>query len=68
MPRAKVKWFNDSKGYGYATMDDERDVFCHYSQIEGVGFKTLSPAESITFDLYEDSGRLSAKCIRRENE
>lgn len=37
-----VKWWNDSKGYGFVSDDKERDIFCHYSAIQGDGFKTLA--------------------------
>ena len=47
-----VKWFNDSKGYGFLTRDDgEKDVFCHHSAIQGEGFKTLVEGALVEFDV-----------------
>jgi CspA family cold shock protein len=47
-----VKWFNDSKGFGFIKLvDDDADVFVHYSQIEGDGFRTLEEVQSVQFEL-----------------
>ena len=47
-----VKWFNDSKGFGFLTRDDgEQDVFCHHSAIQGEGFKTLVEGARVEFDV-----------------
>ncbi len=47
-----VKWFNESKGYGFLTRDDgEKDVFCHHSAIQGEGFKTLVEGALVEFDV-----------------
>jgi len=47
-----IKWFNDSKGYGFIQTDSiDRDVFVHYSAIQGDGFKTLAEGQQVTFDL-----------------
>jgi CspA family cold shock protein len=51
-----VKWFNDSKGYGFITQTDGGDVFVHYSAIVGEGFKTLAEGQQVEFDLM-DSGK-----------
>jgi CspA family cold shock protein len=51
-----VKWFNDSKGYGFITQTDGADVFVHYSAIVGEGFKTLAEGQEVEFDLV-DSGK-----------
>jgi CspA family cold shock protein len=47
-----VKWFNDAKGFGFITMDEEdRDCFVHYSSIQGEGFRTLAEGDRVQFDL-----------------
>jgi CspA family cold shock protein len=60
---AKVKWFDDSKGYGFAVLEDGREVFCHWSQVKAEGHKTLKPGQEITFSLYETPKGLEAKEI-----
>jgi len=47
-----VKWFNDAKGFGFITLDDEdRDCFVHYSSIQGDGFRSLVEGDRVQFDL-----------------
>jgi cold shock protein len=49
--KGTVKWFNDSKGYGFIHADEGDDVFVHFSAIAGDGFRTLAEGEHVEFDV-----------------
>lgn len=51
MATGQVKWFSDSKGYGFITTDEGEDVFVHFSAIEGDGFKSLSEGQEVEFNV-----------------
>jgi CspA family cold shock protein len=53
MAQGTVKWFNDTKGFGFITGDDGQDVFVHHSAIVGEGHKTLREGERVEFDVQE---------------
>lgn len=58
-----VKWFDDEKGYGFIEPDDEDagdDVFVHYSEIEGSGYRSLSEGDVVEFEVEETDKGLSA--------
>ncbi|HSC75606.1 MAG TPA: cold-shock protein [Pseudomonadales bacterium] len=47
----KVKWFNESKGFGFIEQDNGKDVFVHFSAISGSGFKTLAEGQRVSFEV-----------------
>ncbi len=51
MASGKVKWFNDTKGFGFVTSDDGTDAFVHYSDVQGDGFKSLAEGDRVEFEL-----------------
>ena len=50
MIQGTVKWFNDSKGFGFITAEDNRDLFVHHTCIVGSGFKSLAEGDVVSFD------------------
>ena len=53
MATGTVKWFNESKGYGFIEQEEGRDVFVHHSGINATGFKTLNEGDQVTFDVQQ---------------
>ena len=51
MANGTVKWFNEKKGFGFIEQEQGSDVFVHYSNIKGTGFKSLNEGDRVTFDI-----------------
>jgi CspA family cold shock protein len=64
----KVKWFNNSKGYGFLEQPGSSDIFCHYSAIEGDGFKTLEEGDEVEFEVTQGPKGPQAERIIRMND
>ncbi|MFQ5806778.1 MAG: cold-shock protein [Phycisphaerae bacterium] len=60
-----VKWFNDSKGYGFIQSDDGQDVFVHQSAIEAEGHRTLNEGERVEFDVTQGEKGPKAENVKR---
>ncbi len=67
MATGTVKWFNDSKGFGFITpADGSADLFAHFSAIQSSGFKTLAEGQSVSYDAVSGPKGLQASNIRVE--
>jgi CspA family cold shock protein len=53
MANGTVKWFNDSKGFGFITKEEGGDVFVHFADIQGEGFKSLAEGQAVSFDVVD---------------
>jgi CspA family cold shock protein len=68
MATGTVKWFNDTKGYGFISPDDGGDdLFAHFSEIQAEGFKTLQDGQKVTFEVTQGKKGLQASNIRLSN-
>ena len=66
MAEGTVKWFNDSKGFGFITPDEgEKDCFVHYSAIQGDGFKSLAEGDRVEFEMGEGPKGPAAENVTR---
>lgn len=65
MARGKVKWFNNSKGFGFITPDDgSKDVFVHHTAIEVQGFKSLTEGQVVEFEIVQGQKGPAAQGVR----
>lgn len=63
--RGKVKWFSDSKGYGFISQENGPDVFVHHSNIEAEGFRTLEEGEEVEFEIVEGKKGPQAQNVKK---
>ncbi len=61
----RVKWFNDSKGYGFIEQEGGRDIFVHYTAVQGDGFKSLAEGQKVEFEIIEGTkGPQATKVVK----
>ena len=63
MNKGTVKWFNPDKGFGFITTDNAKEIFVHYSAIQGNGFKTLDEGMKVTFEVVNGNQGMQAKNV-----
>ena len=64
MSEGKVKWFNESKGFGFIEKNDGGDVFVHFSAIQSTGFKTLTEGQAVSFDVVQGNKGPAAENVK----
>ena len=65
MTTGRVKWFNDSKGFGFLEQENGEDVFVHFSAINANGFKTLAEGDTVQFEVVKGPKGLQAANVSR---
>ena len=65
MATGKVKWFNAEKGYGFITVDNGDEVFVHFSEIQGEGFKTLEEGQKVEFEVTQGNRGPQASNVQK---
>ncbi len=63
--KGQVKWFDPKKGFGFIVGPEDQDVFVHYSQIEGDGFRSLKDGEEVEYELVEGDKGFQAREVHR---
>jgi CspA family cold shock protein len=65
MAEGTVKWFNDAKGFGFIEQDNGPDVFVHFSEVQGDGFKSLAEGDRVSFDVTEGQKGPQSSNVRK---
>jgi CspA family cold shock protein len=65
MNKGTVKWFNAEKGFGFITTDSGKDIFVHFSAIQGDGFKSLDEGQKVSFDITQGNKGDQATNVNR---
>lgn len=65
MAVGKVKWFNDTRGFGFIEKTDGGEIFFHWTSIQGDGYKTVVPGQEVEYDIYEGNKGLIAQNVMR---
>jgi len=65
MATGTVKWFNDAKGFGFITEEGGEDIFVHFSEIKGEGFRTLAEGQRVEFDVTSGPKGKKAANVRK---
>lgn len=67
MPKGTVKWFNQTKGYGFIQQDGgDKDVFVHISAVEKAGMKTLMEGQRVSFEIVSERGKMAAADLKAD--
>jgi CspA family cold shock protein len=65
MSEGKVKWFNDSKGFGFIEQEGGKDLFVHHSAIQGESFKSLAEGDKVSFDVVQGAKGPAAENVHK---
>lgn len=65
MAEGKVKWFNDAKGFGFIEQENGPDVFVHFSEVQGEGFKSLAEGDRVSFEVTKGQKGPQATKVRK---